>query len=86
MASSTVPVSMVELDRYLPVAPFMTSAETARVLGFKTLGALSRACVAGRLPITMFQVPGRRGYWASTDELRRWFEQTLARHIKEKPP
>jgi hypothetical protein len=70
-------VYTASLDRYLPTTPMMTAPETARAMGFKTVSALSKARLAGRLPIPMFTVPGRRGWFASTDAVRAWLERTL---------
>jgi hypothetical protein len=72
-------------DRYLPSAPLMTSPETARAMGFKTVSALSKARLAGRLPVPMFTVPGRRGWFASTERVRDWLEQTLNTSSEERP-
>lgn len=62
---------------YLPKAPILSSTETARLLGFRTTKALSRARSAGRLPIPMFRVPGRRGWFAATQDIKAWLEAVL---------
>jgi tRNA(Phe) wybutosine-synthesizing methylase Tyw3 len=59
-------------DRYLPTSAFMTSQEVARAMGFRSVGAVSKARVAGRLPFRMFELVGRRGYFAVTEEVRAW--------------
>jgi hypothetical protein len=41
----------------------LTGAETARVMGFPTTDALYKARRAGRLPIEMFRLPDRRGWF-----------------------
>jgi len=74
------------LDLYLSGAPLMTSPETARAMGFKTVSALSKARLAGRLPIPMFTVPGRRGWFASTERIRAWLEHTLQLPPEEGQP
>lgn len=56
----------------------MSASETARVMGFSSTEALAKARLAGRLPIEMFKLPGRRGWFASTASVRAWLEQTLA--------
>lgn len=66
-----------DIDRYLPGSPLMTSPETAKALGFKTASALTKARQAGRLPVPMFTLPGRRGWFASTESVRAWLESTL---------
>lgn len=46
--------------------PILTAAETARCLGFASVNALLRSRKRGLLPIEMFQIPGRRGWFAAT--------------------
>lgn len=66
-----------KLDAYLPRSPLLSAAETARLLGYATTGALAKARQTGRLPVAMFQVPGRRGWFASTEAVRTWLESLL---------
>jgi hypothetical protein len=72
------PISRVNLDLYLPRTPVLSGAETARILGFPTTEALYKARQAGRLPIDMFRVPGRRGWFASTPAVREWLQSVLS--------
>lgn len=65
------------LELYLPRTPLMSAAETARVMGFASTEALAKARQTGRLPVEMFKLPGRRGWFASTATVRSWLEQTL---------
>ena len=64
-------------ELYLPNTALLSSTATARAMGFESTSALSRARLEGRLPITMFQVPGRRGWFAATSEVRSWLELIL---------
>lgn len=64
-------------SRYLPAGPLMTAAETARALGFPSTEALAKARLAGRLPFKMFKIPGRRGWFASTDSVEVWLAGML---------
>lgn len=68
------------LDVYLPRAPLISASDTARLLGYPSTGALAKARQTGRLPITMFQVPGRRGWFASTQTVKEWLESVLRSH------
>jgi len=54
----------------------LSASATARVLGFSSTDALRLARCRGRLPISMFQVDGRRGWFASTRDVARWLDQT----------
>lgn len=66
-----------DIDRYLPRVPLLSAAETARVLGYPSTGALAKARQSGRLPFEMFQVPGRRGWFASTAVVRAWLQAVM---------
>lgn len=70
--------ALVEMDGYLPKAPILSAAETARLLGYPSTGALAKARQAGRLPFEMFQVPGRRGWFAATPVVRAWLRSIMA--------
>jgi hypothetical protein len=67
-----------DIDSYLPRVPILTAAETARVLGYPSTGALAKARQSGRLPIEMFQVPGRRGWFAATSVVRTWLKTVMS--------
>lgn len=68
----------LNVDVYLPRAPILSGPETARVMGFPTTEAMYKARQAGRLPIELFQLPGRRGWFASTLAVREWLQASLA--------
>lgn len=72
--------ALVEVDSYLPKAPILSAAETARLLGYPSTGALAKARQAGRLPFEMFQVPGRRGWFAATPVVRAWLRSLMSGH------
>lgn len=72
------PVARDNLDLYLPRTPVLSGAETARILGFPTTEALYKARQAGRLPIDMFRLPGRRGWFAATPAVREWLQAVIS--------
>lgn len=74
-------IPQVGLELYLPRAPILSAAETARLMGFKSGEALSKARQAGRLPIEMFQLPGRRGWFAATHVVKAWLEASLTPQV-----
>lgn len=76
MAVSSQLLSDVEL--FLPRTSILSAAETARAMGFPTSEALSKARQTGRLPIPMFQLPGRRGWFAARHVVKAWLEGALA--------
>lgn len=59
-------------NRYLPEAAVMAAPEVAVVMGFRNTSSLAKARVAGRLPFRMFELDGRRGFYAATDDVRAW--------------
>ena len=61
-----------DIDSYLPRVPILTALQTAQLLGYTSTNALAKARQTGRLPIAMFQVPGRRGWFAATSDIRAW--------------
>ena len=72
-----------ELSFYLPNSPIISAAEAARVMGFPTREALGKARASGRLEIEMFRLPGRRGWFASTRDVRAWLESALPSHARD---
>lgn len=75
----------IDLGPYLPDRPILTSAETAKLMGFSSCRALSRARSSGRLPIEMIQIPGRKGWFSATQAVRRWLETSLSEALKNTP-
>jgi hypothetical protein len=66
-----------EVEGYFPKSPILSAAETARLMGFRSVKALANCRSAGRLPIEMFRVPGRRGWFAATQDVRMWLSGLL---------
>ena len=77
MTSDANAHAQADIDNYLPRVPLLSAAETARVLGYPSTGALAKARQSGRLPFEMFQVPGRRGWFASTPVVRAWLQAVM---------
>lgn len=57
--------------------PLLPAAATAKLLGFNSTDALRQARIRQRLPVPMFAVEGRRGWFASTMAVATWIEKTL---------
>ena len=62
--------------------PFLPASVTAKVLGFKSTEALRQARSRQQLPVPMFAIEGRRGWFASTTAVAAWIEQTLEQSAK----
>lgn len=62
--------------------PFLPASVTAKVLGFKSTDALRHARCRQLLPVPMFTLEGRRGWFASTTAVAAWVEKTLERSTK----
>ena len=71
------PSAQIDLDLYLPRTPVLSGPETARIMGFPTTEALYKARQAGRLPIELFRLPGRRGWFAATPSVKAWLEASF---------
>jgi hypothetical protein len=72
------PKSRIDLELYLPRTPVLSGAETARIMGFPTTEALYKARHAGRLPIDMFRLSGRRGWFAATHSVKEWLRTVIS--------
>lgn len=73
--------ALISADPYLS-KPILTAAETARCLGFASVNALLRSRKRGLLPIEMFQIPGRRGWFAATRAVMGWVDASTRRHLE----
>lgn len=58
--------------------PILSASVAAKVLGFKSTDALRQARIRRKLPVPMFTIEGRRGWFASTAKVAAWIEQTVA--------
>jgi len=56
----------------------LSASTTAKLLGFASTDALRLARSRGRLPIQMFTVDGRRGWFAMAEDVARWLDETTA--------
>lgn len=74
------------LASLLVTKPIMTAAETSQWLGFASVNALLRARRRGLLPIEMFQLPGRRGWFAATRAVVGWAEESTRAHLGYRTP
>lgn len=50
----------------------LDTATTARVMGYRSVEALRQARLQKRLPIEMFRLPNRRGWFASAETVACW--------------
>ena len=56
----------------------VSSADAARLLGFRNTDALAKARGRGLLPIQMFRIPHRKGWFAKTTAIAEWLSTTVA--------
>lgn len=56
--------------------PLLSGSAAAKLLGFGTADALRQARLRRRVPVPMFAVEGRRGWFASTIAVATWIEKT----------
>jgi len=57
-----------------PSKPILTAREAAELLGYASSNSLLRARKRGQLPFAMFQIPGRRGWFLSTEVAVYWVQ------------
>lgn len=50
----------------------VSGGDLQRCLGFKSARSFQRAQKEGRLPVTTFSLPGRRGVFARTRDIAAW--------------
>lgn len=56
-------------DRYGPLLP---SAALPRILGYPTASAFRQAVARGTVPVPVFKIPTRRGWFALASEVATW--------------
>ena len=61
--------------------PLLPASVAAKLLGFSGTDALRQARIRHRLPIPMFPIKGRRGWFASTAVVAAWIEQTVGSNV-----
>lgn len=54
--------------------PLVSGKSLAKLLGFKTYSSFYRARAKGQLPIKIFDIAGRRGPFARTQDIASWLE------------
>lgn len=78
---STVIQHTITRELAVEYGPLLDAAATAKALGFKSQDALRQARRDGRLPISMFRLPGRRGWFASTQAVIEWIDAQVEPHL-----
>jgi hypothetical protein len=52
--------------------PLIGGLELAKILSFKNMAAFRQALRRGTIPVRVFELPGRRGKFALTQDLVAW--------------
>lgn len=52
--------------------PLIGGAELAKILNFRNMAAFRQALRRGAVPVRVFELPGRRGKFALTQDLAAW--------------
>lgn len=52
--------------------PLIGGGDLTKVLGYKSQEAFRQALRRGTLPVTVFELEGRRGKFALTDDIENW--------------
>jgi hypothetical protein len=66
------PMTRYLLDEY---GATLSSAAVAKLLGFNNLNSLAQARRRGHVPIRMFQLRGRREWFATAADVGAWLDQ-----------
>lgn len=81
MTERTEDVSMTErLMR--EHGPLLSASVVAKLLGFKNPDGLRQARYRQRLPVPMFTIEGRRGWYASTETVAAWIDRTVSQGVE----
>jgi hypothetical protein len=73
--SSVLPLEALLIREFGVV---VSSADAARLLGFRNTDALAKARGRGLLPIHMFRLPNRKGWFAETTAIALWLTRAAA--------
>lgn len=73
-----------ELTRVL--GPVIGGAKLASALGYRTTDAFGKAARGKRLPIPTFEIAGRRGRYAMTQDLANWLWATRNASVDQAHP
>jgi hypothetical protein len=49
-------------------------SDLVKLLGFRTYRGFYSAYVGKRLPVPVFEIPGRKGRFARTEDVAKWFD------------
>lgn len=63
----------------------LSAAVTAKYLGFPSTDALRLARRRGRLPVSMFPIEGRRGWFSSARDVAQWLDETTPETRSSRP-
>lgn len=75
----------IEEKLFARYGALMGGAELYAALGFKSYAAFYRAKKIGEQGVSIFQLPGRRGWFALTEDVAVWLRQQ-ARKSKSRSP
>lgn len=70
------PLAQQLMQEYGPLLP---ASAAMKLLGYSSTNALRQARLRRRLPIPMFKIAGRRGWFASTSEVASWIDEVVTR-------
>lgn len=61
-------------DQY---GPPIGGNDLAKVLGYKTAGAFNKSIRQSRVGLQIFDIPGRKGKFAYTNDVAKWINQLV---------
>lgn len=61
--------------------PTLGGSELYAALGFKTYASFHRSRLRSELGVHVFKIPGRRGWFALTEEVAKWLSAQASRDM-----
>lgn len=75
------PESTLKDRMYSRFGPTLGGNDLYTALGFNTYAAFHRSRLRGELGVHVFKLPGRKGWFAFTDEIAGWLEKQSKREV-----
>ena len=67
------------MNQQLLGSPLIGGSDLQRALGYKSYAALYRAVSGKQVQVNVFRIPGRRGFFARTEDVLNWLDRISAK-------
>lgn len=72
----------LEAELLKAYGPLVTGDRLVQVLGYQNHQALTRAISMKKEPVSLFNIEGRKGKFAFTQDIARWLATLRIKHLK----